>query len=492
MNKIEKKNRKNSISILLVMMFFIFPIKISADVLNEYELGEVINAGEDTGFSQENEIDKDDFHFNWEIGHFSVKGYTRAILDRDKPIFLKTVGDNVVLCFKLAQNIDALNGDETLVIADDVRGYDYQLLKDETSFGRGALIIRKIDAYTNKKGKSHLYNNYLAAVKVGADTEVEVCEEGDYEVALDYSVEKKKYAIPFTDKALYRPTSDYRIAFTFSIRNGNCMVFPFDVVTGEELTNKTITENGFYLDLAKSKYLEINIKKEMLFEGESGLTEDVRFNKPASDGEKYTDEGIYTIKVFNPYTKEETIKKICVGSNAILKAYVNTGYSISDIQALVNNGATIDELGNIAVPTSMEEMKEEKKTQTSEIAAKEEFNTSDETEVGKSEDSSSIEDKLVKYMPILGVLITFMLFILYLFLKKKKKEQLINKEIPVDPEEVDEQYNKPMSTEEVSGVDKQVESMATVVPENDIDKKLEIEHSKNEYEKNEQEGSNDK
>ena len=28
-----------------------------------------------------------------------------------------------------------------------------------------------------------------------------------------------------------------------------------------------------------------------------GLTEDVRFNRPARDGDQYTDEGIYTITV---------------------------------------------------------------------------------------------------------------------------------------------------------------------------------------------------
>jgi len=59
------------------------------------------------------------------------------------------------------------------------------------------------------------------------------------------------------------------------------MVFPFDVATGEELTNKAITENGFYLDLAKSRYLEINVKKKFFVRVRRGLTEDVRFNKPA-------------------------------------------------------------------------------------------------------------------------------------------------------------------------------------------------------------------
>ena len=70
------------------------------------------------------------------------------------------------------------------------------------------------------------------------------------------------------------------------------MVYPFDVLTGEELTNSSITENGFRLDLARSRYLAINVKKQQLKAGADGLTEDVRFNRPAKDGDEYTEEGV--------------------------------------------------------------------------------------------------------------------------------------------------------------------------------------------------------
>lgn len=129
-----------------------------------------------------------------------------------------------------------------------------------------------------------------------------------------------------------RPYHNYRIYFRFSVRNGNCMVYPFDVVTGAELTNSSITENGFYLDLAKSRYLNIDIKKEVRKEGAEGLTEDVRFNKPAKDGEQYTDEGIYTITVSNVYTNQTTTKVIYVGTDDVLKAHVTTGLSIADVE----------------------------------------------------------------------------------------------------------------------------------------------------------------
>lgn len=125
------------------------------------------------------------------------------------------------------------------------------------------------------------------------------------------------------------------------------MVFPIDVKTHSELVNTSVTENGFYLDLANSKYLSVNIKKEVLKEGGNGLLEDVRFNRPAKVGDEYTEEGIYTITVKNEYTKEQTIKKIYVGKDSILKAHVQTGYSISDVKNMVKLGATIDENGNI-------------------------------------------------------------------------------------------------------------------------------------------------
>ena len=182
----------------------------------------------------------------------------------------------------------------------------------------------------------------MEGLSVGSNTKVNVFEEGDYEVALDYEI--------FVDNFLFFDGyKNYRIRFNFSVRNGNCMVFPFDVETKEELRNTSITENGFYLDFAESKYLNINIKKEVLNEGADGLTEDVRYNRPAKDKEEYREEGIYTITAENTYTSEKTIKRIYVGKNSVLKAHVQTGKSIEEIQELVNNGATIDNEGNINV-----------------------------------------------------------------------------------------------------------------------------------------------
>ena len=64
--------------------------------------------------------------------------------------------------------------------------------------------------------------------------------------------------------------------FKFSIRNGNCMVYPFDIITGTELSNNALTENGFKLDMAKSRYLIINVKKEIIKSNNNGYDTDER------------------------------------------------------------------------------------------------------------------------------------------------------------------------------------------------------------------------
>ena len=89
-------------------------------------------------------------------------------------------------------------------------------------------------------------------------------------------------------------------------------------------------------------------------EGADGLTEDTRFNTTAKDGDRYTDEGIYTITAKNQYTGIETTKKIYVGTNRILAAYANSNYSIPEIQRMVEQGATIYEDGSISMPSPNE------------------------------------------------------------------------------------------------------------------------------------------
>ena len=338
------------IALALVFSIVFSPFAFAVESTNsKYYMGETINAGKDTGYSENKKITEKDPHFGWKLGSFFVSGYTRETEDADgNPVFLKTVGDTVTLWFELEQDITMLNSDEMLSISGDTNGYDEYFGVEKTDFGRGTLIIRHTD-YQNHAGDPVVYTDYLAAnATEGAAVEVELFEEGDYEVALNYEIREDK-----VDVFGWKPVGtyeNYRIFFRFSVRNGNCMVYPFDVVTGDELLNTTITENGFYLDLARSRYLDIDIKKEMLNEGADGLVEDVRFNRPAKDGDQYTDESIYTITVTNRYTGQQTVKKIYVGSNEVLMAFVTTGLSVPEIKELIDNGATIAPDGTIIAP----------------------------------------------------------------------------------------------------------------------------------------------
>lgn len=126
------------------------------------------------------------------------------------------------------------------------------------------------------------------------------------------------------------------------------MVFLFDSKTGDELTNSATTDNGFTIDLARSRYLEVNVKRETLSDNGNELIEDTRSNVPAKDGEEYTEPGVYTITVSNPSTSQSTEKIICVGDNDVLKAYAKTGYSIKEIQSLKKQGAYISDTGDIS------------------------------------------------------------------------------------------------------------------------------------------------
>lgn len=329
-----------------VYEFYAYTLSSEKDVTTSeqtYALGEKTRVKEFDGYSGSSEIKKDDVHYGWDIGQFFVSGYTDKVKESDgNVVFLKNVGDTVTLWFNLQQDINKLNGDEDLKITADTEGFDQYFETPRINFGKGTLIIRYTD-YNNNSSEPQIYTKYLEAnATVGSNTKVQLFEEGDYEIALDYEV---------TSDELIDKVGHYRIFFTFSVRNGNCMVYPLDVSTGSELTNSSMTENGFMLDLAKSRYLQINVKREILTESADGLVEDTRANGPAKDGAKYVDEGIYTITATNQYTNQTT-KKIYVGTNNVLKAFMTSGLSIEEINKLVSEGATIDDEGIITLSTN--------------------------------------------------------------------------------------------------------------------------------------------
>ena len=218
---------------------------------------------------------------------------------------------------------------------------------------RGTLIVR----YTDEKGIKHdpeIYTNYLSAnATTSADTVVKLFEEGDYEVALDYEIKKTPRKVGSIE--VVPEYTNYRIFFSFKIRNGNCMVYPFDVVTGSELTDETITANGFLLDMAKSRYLNIDVTRAVVTMGANGYVEDIRFDRPAKDGDQYTDEGIYTFRVKNLYTGESIQKKIYVGDTDYMRALSRNNITVSDLNYQLAQGGVIESDGSIISPSSIEE-----------------------------------------------------------------------------------------------------------------------------------------
>lgn len=295
---------------------------VSADVTSpKYRIGTSRLAVSDSDFQ---DIPDDDIHYDWELGDFFISGYSNVTKDRDKQIFLKNIGDEVTLWFNLKQDINCLNKNNALKITNG--GINK---KDK---GQGTLIIKYIDSQGSSKVT--LYQDYLKSLMIGADTNIRLLEEGDYELILDYKIRNtylNMSSFLFWDVDIHTLPSytDYRINFQFSVRNGNCMVFFRDLKNNKELT--TLAPNGFYIDLTKSRYLDVNVEYRILENNTDKL--DIRFNRPAKDGEQFKDEGVYKITARNRYTQQVTKKIIAVGNNPILNAYATTPkQSISEIK----------------------------------------------------------------------------------------------------------------------------------------------------------------
>ncbi|MCR5812687.1 MAG: hypothetical protein K6G34_15120 [Lachnospiraceae bacterium] len=344
-----KTDDKESKRIAEVYQFYISDGKnaTQADNSKQKKLGETVRTNENKGYTGQKAIEINDPHYGWELGKFFVSGYTRDTEDSNKtPVFLKNVGDQITLWFKLEHDIDHLNGSDSLEIIADKDGYDQYFQTPKTNTGRGMLIIR----YTNAQGekqKPEIYTNYLAAnVSENADTVVRLFEEGDYEVALDYRIKSTPRKIK--DIEVVPVNSDYRIFFKFSVRNGNCMVYPFDIATNAELSNSAITENGFKLDMARSRYLNIDVQRSVVSKGTNGYVEDARFNRPAKDGDSYEEEGIYTFDVKNLYTGEHTTKTIYVGSSDYMKALAVNNYTVTQLNEELKRGKKIKSDGSLS------------------------------------------------------------------------------------------------------------------------------------------------
>ncbi|SDX00545.1 hypothetical protein SAMN05216391_13120 [Lachnospiraceae bacterium KHCPX20] len=364
------------------------------------------------GYTGSEDEDVDDPHYGWSLGEFTVNGYTATDKDDDEtPVFLKNVGDQVTLWFTLQQDINKLNGNEDLSINDDKDSWDKGFEITETNFYKGALIIRQTDA-EGSAGDPIIYTNYLEAnVRTGADTKVRLFEEGDYEVALDYEIKDSE---PLIDNV-----SNYRVFFKFKIRNSNCMIYPFDLTTNSELRDHEIAENGFRLDYASSKYLDVYVEqKAVVFNGTS-YSEDTRGNKSAKDESVYTDEGIYVISVMHDYNNSRTTDKtIYVGSSPIIKALSRNNINISDINNLLAQGYTINNEGGLVSSAGVDETAEaEVEVEPTETEAS--VDVSKETNDSSAPADKTTKPVLMYILPVAVILVVFG-FVVYRNVLKRK------------------------------------------------------------------------
>ena len=277
------------------------------------------NTGLDNGFAEEKEIKDGDPHLDWSLGRFMLSGFTDYKMEGDTPVFYKTPGDNLILWFDLEQDIDALNNDKNLTINKDTNGRDKQFgINKAMEFGRGMLLVKHSDMFGDVKVQK--YTDYLAAEDdTGANTRVEINEEGFYEVALDYEVRKDE---------LFDKVNNYKIKCQFRVRNGSGMFFMFDLVSGSELQDYARAENGFRVSFANSNSLSISFTRYSL--DQSGAHLDARQNGLASDGERFEKVGYYEIVVTNKETGSTLKKHMFIGSQSDLEKYASVDNSLSE------------------------------------------------------------------------------------------------------------------------------------------------------------------
>ena len=315
------------------------------------ELGSTVSVPYNGGYSGDSAIYPDDPHYGWDMGQFYAKGYTDRL---DGNVFIKNPEDKLSLWFDMEQwNIDRLAGDSDLSVEDVRSASDYNFGLSFQNFGRGALIIRSTDPDL-RQSEPVVMSDFLSSLAApGSSTKVQLFDEGDYEVALDYRILKDGF---FSDKHY-----DYRIFFTFSVRNSGCELNPVELLSELPLTSDR-SEKGFRIDSTSSRYLNVTVKRtEYVREGDT-YTKSTAFDRAYLPGEEYRDPGLYAVTAYNPVTDpgcfSPVSRTVYVGDDRIVIAYLNkanAGLTLNDIAAKVKDGATIDENGFITEPVKVEE-----------------------------------------------------------------------------------------------------------------------------------------
>ena len=304
-----------------------------------------------------------------------------------------------------------------------------------------------------------IYTDFLAAyARTGADTRVQLFEEGDYEVALDYEIKDSSGIDSYTN---------YRMYFTFKIRNGNNMVYAFDKGSGRQLADGKWTSSGFTIDTANSHYLTVTVDKYALVDGAGGKTLDQSWSRTASDGNSYTETGKYVVTVSNRYQPNGDVTKVFyVGNDPFIKALSVTGLSINELNEKISQGFEIADNGTIIAPPEPEQADEETvsettpeevadvdaDTQDAEIVVEEPASELEQTSADNQESDSELTDqhtteksgKGSKWVILIAVIAAVAGGI---YFKKNKKTSSVEKvdEKPIE-KPADESVEKPEDT----------------------------------------------
>ena len=208
------KKITGSIVAILLALVLIFGSAVAEEVLSLTLTGELdaVKTKHDNGFIKTEALDSKDPHSGWGLGEFYIQGFSEVAEEADgTPVFLMKEGDQIVLGFRLKQDIDALNGDSNLRINEDKNGYDTAFDVKKTDFGRGCLILQKTepDGHVNEPA---VIPDYLAkAAENSAETTIGPLEAGNYSGQLDYEIRYKR-TIGISGY------NDYKIPLSFKIK----------------------------------------------------------------------------------------------------------------------------------------------------------------------------------------------------------------------------------------------------------------------------------
>ena len=361
-----------------------------------------------------------------------------------------------------------MNGNPKLSIANDKNGYDRQFQVEQTDFKHGTLIIR----HTDYQGVTHdvIYTDFLAAYsRTGADTRVQLFEEGDYEVALDYEI---------CDSSGIDSYTNYRMYFKFKIRNGNNMAFVFNNDSPAKiLKDGERSASGIRIDLANSHYLNVQVKEYEVRNGVSGYTYNLVRDVIANDGEIYQNQGKYEITVTNRYQLNGGITLVIyVGDDPIIRALEIYRGDIERISDLINQGYELGDDGTLTAPIpEEEEVIDDEPVETAETIPVDELSNIEDTNetVRESEDvileettqepdeiesEPSGEKKGFNLLLIIVIAIVIVFVIWLLVSKNKKDDDGVKKDNPnVRKSSTSNTLNKPETKLAVNEVTKDTE-----------------------------------